>query len=183
MTSLIRGLIVIDQRRDFRSRSVASAFLTSDCEIPNFRAIAEGLTPALNAARTAFSLPFVSECPASSSVGTFDAEGLGNRPRRSASLVTAASRVSTSVSSKRCSAPARSFGSKYRVCAAELSTTALPCGTAGDSGALGVGAAENRSGVVSADRRVGMTPTMPLASLRGNRPGVFMQLPLKLPRE
>ena len=59
---------MIDQRRDFRSRSVASAFLTSDCEIPNFRAIAEGLTPALNAARTAFSLPFVSECPASSSV-------------------------------------------------------------------------------------------------------------------
>jgi hypothetical protein len=40
---------------------VASAFPTSDCEIPNCRAIAEGLTPALKAARTAFSLPVVNE--------------------------------------------------------------------------------------------------------------------------
>src|SRR6185369_3095879 len=56
-----------DQGPDFRSRpSVASAFLTSDCEIPNCRAIAEGLTPALKAARTAFSLPVVNE-PAPSS--------------------------------------------------------------------------------------------------------------------
>ena len=41
----------------------ASAFLTSDCEIPNCLAIAAGLTPALKAARTAFSLPVVNEPP------------------------------------------------------------------------------------------------------------------------
>ena len=38
----------------------ASTFLTSDCEIRNWRAIADGLTPALKAARTAFSWPEVS---------------------------------------------------------------------------------------------------------------------------
>src|SRR6478736_2035883 len=53
---------------DQASRRVprANAFLTSDCEIPNFLAIAEGLTPALKAARTAFCLPAVNE-PAPSS--------------------------------------------------------------------------------------------------------------------
>ena len=35
----------------------ASAFRTSDCEIPNCRPICDGLIPALNAALTAFSLP------------------------------------------------------------------------------------------------------------------------------
>ena len=34
-----------------------NAFRTSDCEIPNCRAIRDGVTPALNAARTAFSFP------------------------------------------------------------------------------------------------------------------------------
>ena len=50
-------------RPDQASRRVpcASAFLTSDCEIPNCLAIADGLTPALKAARTAFSLPVVNE--------------------------------------------------------------------------------------------------------------------------
>src|SRR5215211_8085043 len=43
------------QRPNLRSCSEASAFLTTDCEIRNCRAIVEGLTPALNAARTAFS--------------------------------------------------------------------------------------------------------------------------------
>ena len=60
------------------------------------------------------------------------------------------------------------LGKKWRGCEAELSGSALPCGTAGCSGAFAVGGAENRSGVVSADRRVGMTPTMPPPSHRGN---------------
>ena len=47
---------------------MASAVLISVCEIPNCRAIAEGLTPALKAARTAFSLPVVNE-PVPSVVG------------------------------------------------------------------------------------------------------------------
>ena len=49
---------------------IASAFLTSDCEIPNCLAIADGLTPALKAARTAFSLPVVNE-PAPSSAASW----------------------------------------------------------------------------------------------------------------
>ena len=42
----------------FRS-SDANAFLTFDWEIPNCLAMREGVTPALNAARTAFNLPCV----------------------------------------------------------------------------------------------------------------------------
>src|SRR6516165_6374940 len=65
----IRFLI---ERRDQSSRRVPcdSAFLTSDCEIPNCLAIADGLTPALKAARTAFSLPVVNE-PAPCSAGSW----------------------------------------------------------------------------------------------------------------
>src|SRR6266516_1418854 len=41
--------------------SEASTFRTSDCEIPNSRAIRGGAIPALKAARTAFTWPRVSE--------------------------------------------------------------------------------------------------------------------------
>ncbi len=157
----------------------ASAFLTSDCEIPNFLAIAEGLTPALKAAHTAFSLPVVNE-PAPSSAASrcrcvfasatgFSFAGLGGRrPRRSASMVTAASRASISTSSNRLSAPARSSGKKWRCCEAGLFGPALPFGTAEGPAAATVGGAEKRSGVVSAGRRVGMPPTMPPVAHRGN---------------
>ena len=145
----------------------ASAFLTSDCEIPNCLAIADGLTPALKAARTAFSLPVVNE-PAPSSAASwrrcgfasatgFSFAGLGGRrPRRSASVVTAASSASISTSSNRFSAPAKSFGKKWRCCEARLSGPALPFATAEGPAAVTVGGAENRSGVVSVGRRVGM---------------------------
>ena len=145
----------------------ASAFLTSDWEIPNCLAIADGLTPALKAARTAFSLPVVNE-PAPSSAASwrrcgfalatgFSFAGLGGRrPRRSASVVTAASSASISTSSNRFSAPAKSFGKKWRCGEARLSGPVLPFGTAEGSAAVTVGGAENRSGVVSAGRRVGM---------------------------
>ena len=112
------------QRPDFWSRrSVASAFLMSDCEIPNCRAMALGLTPALKAARTAFSLPVVNKPVSSlatagrdrgfaSAIG-FSFAGLdGSRPRRLASTVTAASSASISALSNRFSAPARSLGKK-----------------------------------------------------------------------
>src|SRR3954449_1910367 len=56
------------QRPDLRFRASASTLLTSDFEIPNCRAMAEGLTPALKAALTAFSLPVVS-VPASWTCG------------------------------------------------------------------------------------------------------------------
>ena len=145
----------------------ASAFLTSDWEIPNCLAIADGLTPALKAARTAFSLPVVNETPPYSaaswrrcgfaSATRFSFAGLGGRrPRRSASVVTATSRASISTSSNRFSAPAKSFGKKWRCCEARLFGP-LPFGTAEGSAAVTVGGAENRSGVVAAARRVGMS--------------------------
>ena len=135
--------LMIDELPDQASRRVpcASAFLTSDCEIPNCLAIAAGLTPALKAARTAFSLPVVNE-PAPSSAASWRRCGFasatgfsfagpgGRRPRRSASVVTAASSVSISTSSNRFSAPAKSFGKKWRCCEARLSVPALPFGTA-----------------------------------------------------
>ena len=79
--------------RDQASRRLpcASAFLTSDCEIPNCLAIADGLPPALKAARTAFSLPVVNKpapssatsrrrCGFASAIG-FSFAGLGGRHR------------------------------------------------------------------------------------------------------
>ena len=157
----------------------ASAFLTSDCEIPNCLAIADGLMPALKAARTAFSLPVVNE-PAPSSAASwrrcgfasatgFSFSGLGgSRPRRSASTLTAASSASISTSSNRFSAPAKSVGKKWRCCEAGLFGPALPLGTAEGPAAVTVGRAENRSGVVSAGRRVGMPPTMQPVAHCGN---------------
>lgn len=41
--------------------SPASAFRTSDCEIPNCRAIRDGVIPALKAARTAFNFLLLME--------------------------------------------------------------------------------------------------------------------------
>ena len=159
----------------------ASAFLTSDCEIPNCLAIADGLTPALKAARTAFSLPVVNETPPSSpaswrrcgfaSATGFAFAGLGGRRlRRSDSVVTAASSALISTSSNRVSAPAKSFGKKWRRCEARLSGPALLFGTAEGPAAVTVDGTENRSGVVSAGRRVGMPPTMPPSADRGNDP-------------
>ena len=156
----------------------ASAFLTSDCEIPNCLAIADGLTPALKAARTAFSLPVVNErapssaaswrrCGFASATG-FSFAGLGGRrPRRSASVVTASSSASISTSSNRFSAPAKFFGKKWRCCEARLSGPALPFGTEGPAAVAG-GGAENRSGVASAGRRLGMPSTMPPLAHCGN---------------
>jgi hypothetical protein len=75
----------------------------------------EGLTPALKAARTAFSLPLVSDPALGSAAalrGLERASGVGfvESPRRLTSAVTAASNDSTSASGSRWSAPARSLG-------------------------------------------------------------------------
>jgi hypothetical protein len=92
----------------------------------------------------------------------------GRRPRRSASVVTAASSASISTSSNRFSAPAKSFGKKWHCCEARLFGPALPFATAEGPAAVTGGGPENRSGVVSAGRRVGMPPTMPPVAHRGN---------------
>jgi hypothetical protein len=52
------GKMSLDRHMIHRFRSSdANAFLTSDWDIPNCRAIREGVTPALKAARTAFNFP------------------------------------------------------------------------------------------------------------------------------
>src|SRR5215468_9490243 len=135
------------------------AFLMSDCEIPNCRAMALGLTPALKAARTAFSLPVVNKPVTSLATASARGRGFaravgfsfvgldGSRPRRSASAVTAASKASISALSNRFRAPTRSLGKKWRDCEAALSASPLRCGMADCSGSGAVGEAENRSGV------------------------------------
>ena len=132
----------------------ASAFLTSDCEIPNCRAMAEGFTPALKEASTAFIFPFVRPPAIPSTAVRRPAGfastcgwGLGRRPRRSASVVTAASNLSISASSNRLSDPARSFGNKCRGAKAGWSAANTSFVTAGGSDARTEGGAENRSGV------------------------------------
>ena len=139
----------------------------------------DGLTPALKAARTAFSLPVVNEpapswgasrrrCGFALATG-FSFAGLGGRrPRRSASVVTAASSASISTSSNRFRAFGQVLGKKWRCCEARLSGPALPFGTAEGPAAVTFGGAENRSRVVSAGRRVGMPPTVTPAADRGN---------------
>ena len=102
------------------------ACLTAACEIPNCLAMAEGFTPALNAARTAFVFPTANEgaallarvCVERSNGGSVSI-GLAvvvlessGRPRRLASLVTVASSMSISLSSSRVSAPAKSVGKR-----------------------------------------------------------------------
>jgi hypothetical protein len=147
-----------------RSDPCASAFLTSDCEMPNCLAIADGLTPALKAARTAFSLPVVKPAlvvalrrSSFASASWFGFFGLGGvRPRRSDSTVTAVSSASISPSSNRFRAPAKSVGKEWRRCEAKLPGPALPIGTVEGPAALTVGRAENRSGVVPEGRRFGM---------------------------
>ena len=70
--------------------SDANALRTSDCEIPNCRAILDGVTPALKAARTAFNFP----CVKGTAVGTStrrvrEISAGGSLPRRLCSATTA----------------------------------------------------------------------------------------------
>jgi hypothetical protein len=104
--------------------SDANTFLTSDWDMPNCRAICDGLMPALSAARTALTCPRVNEtfaasvCPlcldddcfaADSFVGFGWALG-GNLPRRSASWTDAVMSRSSSVSVRYLTALGRSLG-------------------------------------------------------------------------
>jgi hypothetical protein len=131
--------------------SEANAFLTSDCEIPNCRAMRDGVMPALKVARTAFSFPDVKTVGTSSCCrlrgllpdGTF-------LPRRFCSASMAESNRSRSRSSSRLIALAKSLGKISR--ADEVTVVALGIG---DEGRLhggkevpGPEVCENRSRVV-----------------------------------
>jgi hypothetical protein len=148
--------------------SEASTFRTSECEIPNSRAIRGGAIPALKAARTAFTWPLVSESTATCAGRTLEDSFLfrdplgvgssnalaarpdGSLPRRLASSSAATRSDASSPSSSRLSALGRSFGNRYRRKEAARSTAAA-CGEetwfTGVGGGSGADASENRSGV------------------------------------
>jgi hypothetical protein len=70
--------------------SDANALRTSDCEIPNCRAILDGVTPALKAARTAFNFPCVKGTAAATSTRCLREVSAGSfLPRRLCSATTA----------------------------------------------------------------------------------------------
>jgi hypothetical protein len=143
--------------------SEANAFLTSDCEIPNCRAMRDGEMPALKAARTAFSFPDVKAVETStccrlrglSPDGTF-------LPRRFCSASMAESNRSRSRSSSRLIALVKSFG---KICRCnEVAVVAR--GTGGEGGspggkeAAGPDECENRSRVVGLLIRRMMPPSV-----------------------
>ena len=78
----------------------ASALRTSDWEIPKCRAIRDGVTPALKAARTALIFAWGNETAAALTgrFGEVSADTAGFLPRRSCSASTAASNRSSSPS-------------------------------------------------------------------------------------
>ena len=95
--------------------SPANALCTSDREIPNSRAIRAGVTPALNAARTAFSFPGGSETASASTsrlLRLSSARGGFFRRLRSASA--AKTNLSRSGSSSCLIAASISLGKIYR---------------------------------------------------------------------
>ena len=164
-----RSDLLIDERQpDQASRRApcASAFLTSDCEIPNCLAIADGLTPALKAARTAFSLPVVNE-PAPSSEASWRRCGFASATGFSfagaGGSLTGTLSFSGDSQKQRIDfhiiQPFQCSGQVLRVGAAAMPGCpgpVLPFGTAEGPAATTVGRAENRSSVVSVGRRLGM---------------------------
>ena len=138
--------------------SLVNAFRTSECEILNCRAICDGLSPALKAARTAFNLPGVKATETSSTLRfcEFSFEG-SFLPRRCCSTSTAAPNWSRSWSLRLFIALRRSFG---RMCRSEGAAVASASVAASEDGVEytdGDNAAENRSGAV--DRS--LVPPMP----------------------
>jgi len=91
--------------------SDANALRTSDCEIPNCRAILEGVTPALKAARTAFNFPCVKGTAAATSTRCLREISVESfLPRRFCSAMTADSNCSSSWSSSCLTAFGKSAG-------------------------------------------------------------------------
>ena len=129
-----------------REVSLANALCTSDCEIPNCRAIRDAETPALKAARTAFNFPLVKAGGASSTrrLRELSSDTRGRLPRRCCSAKAAATNWSSSGSVSRFIGFGRSLGRTCRM--ASLATCE-------DGGRLNncdgrSRTEENRSGVV-----------------------------------
>ena len=95
--------------------SDAKAFRISDCEIPNCRAILDGVMPALKAARTAFNFPCVKGTAATTSTRCLREISAGDLlPRRFCSAITADSNRSSSWSLRYLIAFGKSAGRTWR---------------------------------------------------------------------
>ncbi len=117
VTGCNRGRSPEEPHAHFRlEASAASAFRTSDCEIPNCRAIRDGVIPALKAARTAFNFPLVNESGTSSNrrLRELSSKAGGFLPRRCCSAKAAATNWSSSGSVSRFIAFGRSLGRTCR---------------------------------------------------------------------
>jgi hypothetical protein len=129
----------------------ANAFRTSDCEIPNCRAIRDGVTPALNAARTAFTFPCVKGAATAS---TRRLRGLSSAtgsflPRRFCSATTAETNRSNSRSSRCLIAFDRSAGKTCGGAAVALVVTGAD--ELGVANVSRVDVSENKSGAGDRD--------------------------------
>jgi hypothetical protein len=132
-----------------------NTFLTSDWDMPNCRAICDGLTPALSAARTALSCPRVNETVVTSARRLFPDDDCfrtgssvafgwtlgGNLPRRFASSTDTVMSRSSSLSVRCLMALGRSLGRTCRCSCADW--TSLVVGVVLSP----AGVIENRSGV------------------------------------
>src|SRR5271165_829579 len=132
--------------------SLASALRTSDWDRPNCRAILDGETPALKAARTAFNFPCVKGRATASTRRlreiSFDTGGF--LPRRCCSASATESNRSRSWSSSRLIALGRSLGRTNRSEGAVEASVVAGEGEGrftGDEGRTRVDAVENKSGV------------------------------------
>jgi hypothetical protein len=165
-------------RANHRSDSPdANAFRTFDCEIPNCRAIRDGVNPALKAARTAFTCPRVKGTSAVSTCHRFLVGGdcifvktgragksvstlFGVLPRRFSSSSVAACIKSKSPSLKCLMALRRFLGRTYR-----RGSLSVVSSVAGNAEAVAV---VNRSGAV---RSIALRP-MTLACRRQRRTAI-----------
>jgi hypothetical protein len=121
---MVLGLTCVRSRQDlslhFRlEASPASAFRTSDCEIPNCRAMRDGVIPALKAARTAFNFPLVNKSGTSSTrrLRGLSSNAGGFLPRRRCSAVAAVINWFSSASVSLLIAFGRSLGRTCRTAA------------------------------------------------------------------
>jgi hypothetical protein len=141
--------------------SDANTFLTSDWDMPNCRAICDGLIPALVAARTALTCPRVNEdfttsaCPLSLDGDCFWTDASfavghtlvgSNRPRRFASWTDVVMSRSSSVSVRYLTALGRSLGSTCRFAAASAAASAAETRLVGGEPSWTI-SVEKRSGV------------------------------------
>ena len=155
VTGCNRGRSPEEPHAHFRlEASAASAFRTSDCEIPNCRAIRDGVIPALKAARTAFNFPLVNESGTSSNrrLRELSSKAGGFLPRRCCSAKAAATNWSSSGSVSRFIAFGRSLGRTCRTL--EVFAGDDESGLTGDEKRSPT--VENRSGVVEPMRPLRM---------------------------